>query len=234
MTEKELIFKLQSLKQIKPNNDWAFSVKAQILKPNVTPVTSPTVWQTFSTVLGLSSQMKMAYAFSVLLFVFAGALGLAQYSLLGDSLFQVKDNAEQLQASLTRETGIKTSLETFKKRSQDLATIVKNNNKEGNKAVALKEANDAAKSLAAAIIKDPSLAKDIVLELKQDGTLAALVDGSGTKETSDIVYKPLLEQLMKDEEGVTSTEERQKIVAEAKALYEKGEFGEALILWVNN
>jgi hypothetical protein len=220
MTEQELISRLQTLKQIKPNDNWAFSVKSRILRKNV-----------FLELFRIPSQMKMAYAFSALLLIFVGAFGVAKFvGQPADTTLLQQTNP----AAILGETSIKTSIEAFKTKSQNLAVAVKNSTSTSKQA-AVKELTDAAKRLAAVIEKDPAVAKTVALELKQDGTLAALADSNAdTKVTSDIVYKPLVEQLFKDEANTTPTEARQKIDAKAKVLYDSGKFGEALIVLINN
>jgi len=231
MTEKELISRFQTLKQIKPNGSWSFSVKSRILNTEF-PVQKP-LWQNvLSNLFAIPSQMKMAYAFSALLLIFVGAFGIAKFAgqPADTSLLQKTEPA-----AILGETSIKTSIEAFKAKSQSLAMLSKTTVDPNSKQVAVKELSDAAKSLAAAVQKDPTSAKAVATELKQDGTLAALADtNSDAKETSDIVYKPLVEQLLKDDAKTTPTEAMQKTIANAKALYDSGNFGEALILLVNN
>src|SRR3989344_5675694 len=166
MTEKQLISKLQMLKKIEPSKDWALLIKSQILGSEtvktVTPQNSP-YKKILSGFFGLMNQRNFAYAFSVMVFVFAGLMGFAQYTLPGDMLFSVKKITEQSQASLTGESDVKSNFETFKKRSQDLAQVVKDK-KSLNKSSAIQEVNDAAKSLANAIHNDPKAAKEVALE----------------------------------------------------------------------
>ena len=239
MTEKQLISKLQMLKKIEPSKDWALLVKSQILGSEtvktVTPQNSP-YKKILSGFFGLMNQRNFAYAFSVMVFVFAGLMGFAQYTLPGDMLFSVKKITEQSQASLTGESDVKSNFETFKKRSQDLAQVVKDK-KSLNKSSAIQEVNDAAKSLANAIHNDPKAAKEVALELKNNQTLLSL-QGEESKEASDILYqavvKPVLDDMNMNKENLT--ESQQELVLQANALYDEGRFMESLekILLVND
>ena len=236
MTEKELISKLKDLNSIKPRKEWVFSVKMQILGSggNVVPdkaTYKERLFDGFKSLYPLSYQRKLAYSFSVLMLTFVGVLGFAQYTVPGDVLFSVKKITEQGQASLTGESEIKASVENFKKRSQDLAEIVKNK-KETNIPSAVQEVKDAAKSLTDALQKDPKLAKEIALEIKENKTF---LDLSGEakieadiKEASDILYKTIDAQMIADLEATTLTEEQQVLLEEIKDLYSQDKYSDAL------
>ncbi len=229
MTEQELISKLQSLKKITPSRQWAFSLKMQLLD-QATPIkTTPAfnLGRSLSRALATLTQPKLAYAFAVMLFAVVGTFGFAQYTLPGDMLFSVKRITEQSQLTLNGESEIKNSVQTYKKRSQDLAAVVKNNKQE-NKQFAIQEVNDAAKSLTEAIAKDPALAKDVALELKQEGTFAVIEGGADVKESSDILYKTIDEQMISDIEKTTLTESQKKIFQEVKNLFAEEKYAQAL------
>lgn len=243
MTEKQLIAKLQTLKEIKPRKDWVLLVKNEMFNlpaqaGNEVAVKPPKASFTglFLNRFKFAHQSKMAYSFAALLFIFVGALGFAQHTLPGDALFSVKKITEQSQAALTGETNVKSTFETLKKRSKDLA-IVKTQ-KDGNVSSATKEVNDAAKSLTEAIQKDPALAKEVAMEITTDQTLLAVFNESDLKETSDILYQALDDQMIEDlqKRKKTLTLEEQEKIEEILALYDEKKYSQAfeMILLMNN
>jgi len=238
---KELISKIQELKQIKPRKDWVALAKMDILGPDVvvqSPVMAkPASLYSLPNALGLFYQQKLAYAFAVFLFTCIGMFGMAQYTLPGDVLFSVKKMTEQSQASLTGESNLKNSFETLKKRSQDLAAVVANN-KQGNMPSAIKEVKDATSSLTDALAKDPASAKAVALEIKNNSTLLSTLDGvsdAELKQTSDILYKIIDQQMIADLQKTTLTESQKKELDDINSLYEEGKYSEALekILLIN-
>lgn len=233
MTENELISKLQTLNQIKPNQEWVSFVKAEMFKPGI--------WERITEALALlnplNRQRKLAYAFSVLLLIFGGLLSFAQYTLPGDMLFSVKEITESSQASLIGESSLSSSVGTFKKRSQDLAQVVKNN-KSANIPAAVQKVKDAAKTLAQALEKDPGLAREIAMEVKDSKTLLDVTAAADLKEASDIdlLYKVIAEEMIRDLGSTQLTEEQLPVFNEAKTFFEQSKYSEALekIFLINN
>lgn len=238
MTEKQLISKLQVLKQIKPRKDWVLLTKNEILKKEV--ITSQPAQANFtgffSNVFKFADNNKMAYSFAALLFVFAGAFGFTQYVLPPDALLSVEKMTEQSQAALTGETDIKTAFEIIKQKSQDLALV--KTQKDGNVSSATKELNDVTKNLTDAIAKDPSLAKEVAMGITNDQTLAAVFSVDDLKESSDILYKAIDEQMIEDwQKGRQRlTIEQQEKLEEILALYNDKKYAAAMekILLMNN
>jgi len=232
MTEKELITKLQGLKHIQPDKRWAFSLKTQILgETMVVPVMPAPFRKTlFSSVLNVFFRKELAYAFSVLLFVLAGTFGFNNRTLSNDILANLAG-----WNSKPQETDFAVAMENFKKRYQDLALIVKEDNKSEIPA-ALAQVKTAANTLADAVQKDPALAKAIALQVKNNGTLLTIDGQADVKESSDVLYKILDEQMIADLEKTTLTEGQQNQLGVARALYNEGEYAKALeiILLINN
>jgi len=244
MTEKQLISKLQALKQIKPRKDWVILAKNGIFNLSAQTETKVAYNNPVQTsFMGFSSNAfrfaynnKMAYSFAALLFIFAGAFGLTQYTLPGDTLFSVEEMTEESQAALTRETDIKVAFETIKKKSQDLAVV--KTQKDGNVSSATKELNDVTKNLTDAIAKDPSLAKEVAMGIVGDQTLSAVFSVDDVKESSDILYKAIDEQMIEDfQKGkATLTLEQQEKMEEILELYNERKYAMAMekILLMNN
>jgi len=212
MTTKKTILKLQTLKEIKPNTEWAFLVKAQLLaeeKPQPVMVQEQSL---FNYVKSFFVQKKLAYVFATFMALFLGAFTLLnrQMPVNNASPVVISDIAKKSAAALLMQNDLKANIENFKKSSS------------------VKTVQAAAKSLADAITKDPQLAKGIALELKDDRTLSMLDAGPDVKESSDVLYKKLDDQLFIDFKKTTFTEEQQKIVDEAMDLYAKGDYSGAL------
>ena len=238
MTSKQLISKLQELKQIKPKKEWVFSVKMDILGSDVIErkaIVQPAYKWNLLNILELIYKRKFAYAFAVFLFVFVGMFGFAQYTLPGDMLFSVKKMTEQSQASLIGENNIKNGFENLKKRSQDLAQAVKDK-KDGNIPSAIKEVKDATSSLANTITKDPKLSREIAIEVKKNATLLNSIGDEDLNKTSDILYKIIDRQMIDDLEKIILTESQQEILKEINDLYDQGKYSDALekILLIDN
>ncbi len=238
MTEEQIIAKLQTLKNIKPRENWVVFAKANIFGSEAVafqPVKKPGFKEILSGMFGLTLQRKFIYSFTTIALMFAGVFGFAQYTLPGDMLFEVKKITEQSQAALVRESDVKSNVETFKKRSHDLSLVVKNN-KGGNKVSAIREVKDAAKNLALAIKKDTALAKEVALEIQNNQTLLAVLSEEDLKETSGDLIKVVTIQLAGDLEAkIEKTETEAAFLAEIQLLVKAGKYQEALekILLIN-
>src|SRR6266404_338826 len=92
MTNKELILKLQQLKQIKPSQDWASSVKMNIFEVG-TFVEKPAFQWNLASILALFNQKKLAYAFAIFLFVFLGGISFIKYGFLQTGNIKVANQA---------------------------------------------------------------------------------------------------------------------------------------------
>ncbi len=235
MTEKELISKIQGLKQIKPRKNWVILVKSDIFGlPTQTgnniienkAVNKLNYTERLLNIFSPVFQRKFAYALAVFLFVFAGVFSFMKYGLPQD----VKV-VEQSPAALT---SIKSNVETFKIKSQNLAQAVRR--KSNNISLALNEVKDAAKELTNAIQKDPQLAKTVALDINNNKTYLDIPDGNDLRETSDALYKAIDSQMIGDLEKTTLTEDQQKTLDVIKDLYNQGKYSSALenILLINN
>ena len=125
MTEKELIGKLQELRQIKPSQDWRVLVKKQIL--------GETTGEGFISILETFPRLvfqynKLAFA-SLLLFAFlAGAFTFAQNSLPGDPIYILKKVTEKSRVVFVSEEELpKVQLELANKRLEELSRIAQTN-----------------------------------------------------------------------------------------------------------
>lgn len=221
MTEEQLTSKLQELKQIKPRKEWVVLAKSQILGNNVfnSKIDGNSV---LLDILRLIFQRKFAYSLVAFLFVTAGLFGFMKY-VLPDNKTQSVKVAQQSQENLV---SIKSDIEDFKAKSKNLSEIAKLNSQDITSAV--EEVKDAAKGLTDAIEKDPQLAKAVALEINNNKTYLDIPGGDGLKETSDILYKTIDNQMIEDLENTTLTESQQEALYIAKDLYNQGKYSYAL------
>lgn len=186
MTEKELISKLQGLKQIKPRENWVVFAKSEIFSNNLIENKS----NVFSNVLNVIFQRKFAYAFAVFLFIFAGGFGFMKYGFPGDT--KVAQQSTVVLAS------IKSNVESFNIKSQNLADALKD--KSQNPDLAIKEVKNAANKLTDELQKNPQLAKVIALDVNNNNSLLNIPGGNDVSEVIDMckaIVTPLIEDLKK-------------------------------------
>ncbi len=237
MTEKELISKLQELKQIKPSKSWALSVKMSILDTpavQANPMSQPTGRWAFSDSVKFLYQRKMAYAFAALLLVIAGLTSVMNYTIPKPATVAQNqvNGSKQSASALAAEAALKNSVEAFKMKSQNLAQTIKYNPK--NAPVAIQEIKDAAKHLTDAIQKNPQLAKTVALDINNSNkTYLDVLAGSARDEVkqdvSDTLEKTLVKQLIEDARNESLTPDRKAVVDMAETLEAKGDYANALV-----
>lgn len=219
MEDKELIFRLQQLKQIRPRENWVVFNKSKIFG---IPLQKNSLYNRIISVFSnISLQRKLSYAFATLLFVLGGLIGT-------DIL--VQPNFSKQPAAIFKPD---VSIKSFQEKSDDLAKAVQNYKSES---VNVDEVKVAAKSLTDEINSNPGIAKEVAVELKNSGTLASLDGGTELKAASGDLYKTIDSQMIEDLEKATLTEDNQAILEQAKELFNKGEYSKALeqILLINS
>jgi hypothetical protein len=240
ITEKQLISKLKELGEIKPRQEWASLLKAQILDKERAVVAQKNtagfagVMQTLSASI---FQKKLAYSFAGLLFFIIGMFGFVQYTTPGDALFPVKRLAEQSSASLIGKTLITQDIEKLSNRINDLAVVSKNG-KTGNVTPTLNEisinASELAKNLKENKVSDLGTIKEIAISLK---TLAS-VSADNIKESEGVkdLYETIVSAQIADLKTATLTDGQKEILTAVEDLYAKGKYAEALeqILQISN
>lgn len=224
MTEKELISKLQLLKQIKPKQEWVFLIKNNILSSS--PIRQKVVEAEYNSSIGnvFSAIFGRQFAYSVVVFLFIMSVGffaVIKGILPGSSSLSVEQNST---ASLV---SIKDNVEEFKAKSKTLSSLAKNNSSE-DVSLAIKEVEDVAKELTDAVKKDPKLAKEIALEINNNKTYLQIEGSNDLKATSDMLYKTIVEQMIKDLDNTTLTESQQDSLNIIKDLYDEGNYTSAL------
>ena len=231
MTEKELIFKIRELRQIKPREDWVSLTKSQILGEET--FAKPGVLSIFP------FQYKLGYAIMAFIFVLFGAFGFTQSSLPGDLLYPVKKIVERSQAIFVSEKGrSQASFELANKRLEELTKIAETNQVK-KIAPALEEYQASVAQVTKDLVKVTATTSDPVVirelaemtqelektkeKLEQTYGIAGLEIKEGSNPT-----KVLVEWLINDLEKRTLTEEQSLLFETAKKNYEAGEFNESL------
>lgn len=121
MTEKELIRKIQSLREIKPRQEWVSLLKEQILGEEIQPARVPF----------FSRLLRPALATTVALGVLGGLFFLSQNSLPGDFLYPLKKFAEQSQTFfIPQQEKPVFQLKLANKRLEELKEIAQSNQTE--------------------------------------------------------------------------------------------------------
>ena len=92
MTEKELIAKIQELRQLKPRQDWVVLTKKQILGEEKPQFSFIGFLKELQRGEKFAFQHKPAFAFITTLLVLIGVFGFAQNSVPGDFLFSLKSS----------------------------------------------------------------------------------------------------------------------------------------------
>jgi hypothetical protein len=242
MTEKELIKKLQILKDIKPRKDWVILTKTQILDEQR---------EQFSLIesLRLFFQFKLAkpaFASLIAVFLLFGLFSFAQNSLPGDFLYSIKKIAERGQAVFVSEIDKpQANLELANKRLEELTKIAETNQVK-KLAPAINEfqasISEATKSLSRmeATSSDPVAIKKMVegtkelggkiQEVKSLGVVIGEEEFDELQVVSDKLEVKLFNLLISDLEKRTLTEEQEELLNEMKELAEQGKYSEALII----
>jgi chaperonin cofactor prefoldin len=230
MTGKELILKIQGLRQITPKKEWVFLTKREILgEPGVKPKIS---W--LEVFPRFFFQYKLAFASLVLIVVAVLTFGFSQNAVPGELLFAFKKATEAAQtAFISQDAQLKNRLELANKRLEELNKIAEENqSKKLAPAIEEYQASISKAAKVASNITKPEEARKLVPEIKKlEGNLQNLksygVEVSNIENTENI-YKPVVDVLLKDLENRTLTEEQQKLLTQAQETYETGNYPDTL------
>lgn len=223
MTEKQLISNIRGLKQIKPKQNWVLLTKNQILSGNQRQpefTRDISFRSVFSKVFNVFFQRKLAYALATILLM-AGVLSFMNLMFFNGST----EIQEQVPSSVAV---IKSSVEEFKAKSQNLVDVAKN--KPQDFALAVKEVKKAAESLTEAIEKEPELAKEIALDIKDNGVLLSIVSEAEVEQASETLYKTIVDQIIGDVKPDSLTDEKRAEFDKLKESYEKGDYSGSVAL----
>jgi len=219
MTEQELIQKLQSLKQIKPRENWVLFTKNQILNNNIQEeiINKANYAKVFNNVLDVifSRKLSFAYSFLALLLVLVGT-----YSFLGIyPLQKIKMDAE---------TELKNNFKIMAEKSQNLAAAIENEPQKVEQAIeetktAVKNATESVKNATESVKEDPSLMEVVALETIRNRTYLNVAGREDLKETNEEFYNMTLKALFEYYGEKTITEDQEKELESIKNSHEKGE-----------
>lgn len=229
MTEQELISRIQSLKQIKPRQEWVFLAKNNIFSNSSgnKAIERASYISTFGNMFNINFTRKIAYSMAVLLIVMTVGTFFVIKGILPNNSGIGKSSTASLVA-------IKDNVEEFKAKSRSLSELAQNNPE--SITLAAKEVEDVAKELTIAIQNEPQLAKEVALEINNNKTFLYIGRSENLKETSDVLYKTIVEQMIKDLGKTTLTESQKDSLDKVKSLYEEDKYSSALesILLLNS
>jgi hypothetical protein len=238
MEELELINKIKGLKNIKPNQDWAFLTKTNILGKE--PANNwISVLEFFPGLIYKHS--RLAFATLIAFGFVAGAFGFAQGALPGDPIYALKRISEKTRLAFVPENDLsKVQLEFANKRLEELNTIAQTNQvKKIAPAIQEFQANvsKAAKDLASA--QNPDIQK-IASETKKIQETRQKIESLGIVigDTPDLdsALLQLIKREIDDLQVRTLTEAQKEIFAKAVADFNAGDYSDALVeIWsINN
>jgi len=238
--DKEIISRLQQLKQVKPNKEWVFLIKNQILG-SYNPLTgdlskNKLSWlEEFSNIFKVIFTKKLAYALPVFLLTTAGAVVFLMnngfppdkpkiaLSPFAASVLESDNNI--IDNNIIKDNLVNDNLEMFKIRSQYLANAARDKQ---DVAMAVQEVREAAKNLTDIIHNNPKAAKSIALDVNNNKTYLSMTGEYDLKETSDALYKAIDSQMIEDLKKATLTEEQEETLQYIIDLYNERKYSAAL------
>jgi TolA-binding protein len=230
MTEKELIGKIQGLREIKPKKEWVFLTKREILgEPEIKTKAS---WlEVFPRFFW---QYKIAFASLALIIVVVMVFGFSQNAVPGDLLFAFKKATETAQtAFISQDAQLKNRLEVANRRLEELTKIAEQNQtKKLASAIEEYQASVTQVTKITSNLKEPKEARNVAPEIKKlEGNIQNLKSYGveiGDNKNTENIYKPVVDVLIKDLENRTLTEAQQKLLTEAKETYQAGNYPDTL------
>jgi len=248
-TEKQLISKLQELRQIKPSNDWVVFTKEEIFGSSVAEARKEKTSPEFSFISFIKEiqrgerfvfRHKPAFAMLVVFIVLIGVFGFAQNSVPGDSLFSLKKMTEKgTSVFVSGKDQAKHDLEMAGKRLDDLTKIAQENEVK-NLAPAINEYKESVSKAAESLATMESV-KEIIEEIKKleekEEKVKSLGIEIGESEELHSALAKIVEMEINDLEEKILSEDKEEILAEVKQDYEAGNYSEALekvLLLINN
>ncbi len=231
MQEKDLLSKIESLKEIKPDSHWAVLTREKIFDKKEEPFVFP-----FLQMFGRPAVAAFAsLGFAAVLFVSA------QSAVPGDALYLVKRVSEKGQMALTSEEGKQDfNLLLAHRRLDEVSEIIRRN--EINRlSSALKDLEmmkaKMHRDFAQAIESRPreeaiEIAKNFapsILEIEEKEDLL-MIDSLGVRidEVSSNAAKDLVSLLIEDFENRSLTEEDEILLEEAKTMFKEKNYRTAL------
>jgi len=225
MEDKDLIFELKRLNQIKPDKEWVVLTKKRILGE-----AKPSLPYLF---------FKPAYAFLTLALILLISLPVfAQFSLPGHPLYPIKKITERAKSYFVPEKEKPAyQLELVQKRLEELK-ILAEKNETTKLPSAFKEVKETASQATKNLVKSKTIDPKVieksveVAKIKKEIENKVLATNLGIEEKENPI-KAMVEIIISDFEGRSLTKEQKEIFEKAKLNYQQGNFEEALILLQN-
>ncbi len=232
MEEKDLIKKIQALKQIQPEKDWMVLNKKQIIGFEDYEIRASFIDQILEVFEMINYRLVLATL--AVIFALAGTFGLSQLALPGDFLYPVKKLADKTgYLFVSEENQPKFSLQVANKRLEEL-TVIAQKNQSKNLAPAINEFKqstiEAADKLAPAN-NSIKLTKEIVKETEKlqenKEKIEALVVVCDTEELAQALSQ-LVEREINDLNDRSLTDDQKQVLEQAKQDFEAGNYTKAL------
>jgi len=230
MTEKELITKIQELREIKPRKEWVFLTKKEILGEE--EIQEKFSW--LEVFPRFFAQYKLAFASLVLILIIIFSFGFSQNAVSGDLLFSLKKLTEKAQTVfVSPDEQLKNRLEVANKRLEELTKIAEQNQtKKLASAIEEYQASVTQVTKITSNLKEPKEARNVAPEIKKlEGNIQNLKSYGveiGDDKNTENIYKPVVDVLIKDLESRTLTEGQQKLLTQAKETYQAGNYPDTL------
>jgi hypothetical protein len=226
VNEKELISKLEELRGIKPDKDWAFSLKSKILAEGLANENQAS--------FSFFTYFKPAFATLVSVFIIMfGVVGLAQNSMPGDFLYSVKKLTEKSQTFfVSEENKSQLSLNLLNKRLEELIKVAEANQAK-NLSSAINEVQASIPEATRNLAKNPDTKeiKDIISQIEDKvqaiSVLGVDIGDEEIQEWQNFKTKRTVEYLISDLETRTLTEEQEDILSRMKELVQEEKYQEA-------
>jgi len=243
MTEKQLIAKIRTLRQIEPSKDWVVLTKKRILGEKNPSFTFISFLKELQKGERFIFRYKPVFAFALVGAVLIGLFGFTQRSLPGDALFPLKKIAEKGQAVfISQEEQPNYDFEMVQKRLDDLVKVAQKNSVK-NLAPAINEYQANVSKVAENIAKEKDVekVKEMVLKMKElenkEAKIRSFGVAIGENEELDKTYAQkiidTLEFLIEDLENRSLTEQQQETLTELEKDLADGDYEEALIKLLN-
>lgn len=178
MTEKELLQKIQFLKEIKPNKEWADLLLTRILEEKPTIKASRISKLKTIPVLfrfpAFSFRWRVVFATFAFLLLFSSSFALAQYSLPGSPLYPLKQLTYEVKLYLAKEEQKpEAKIAIVEQKINDLIKVTDGRKEEKTKA-AVKEIKTDLAALPQDLKKIAALEKSLAVSQKVQNRTAAL------------------------------------------------------------
>lgn len=231
LTDKQLIAKIQGLKQIKPDASWVVLTKENIIGKEEF---SPSKWDWFFTGERFVFNHKLAFSALTVLIVFVGVFGFAQNSVPGDSLFSLKKITEQGQSYfVSAKDQSKHDLELANKRLDDLTKIAAKN-EVTNLAPAISEYEESVGRVVQGLANNENsyILKELAAEIqklgKKEEQVKSLGIEIGQNEELNSLLADIIGKEILDMESRELTEKETEVLNSVKSEYEQENYSKAL------